>query len=364
MNSLEKQLSSLQADRVVWIHERALDESLLAETKEMLERALGMSVMATPVKGGESVKSFGQVQAFWKDWNDANLTRHSLVICLGGGALSDVVGFAASTYKRGLKVAYIPTTVLGMVDAAWGGKTGINLEGAKNLIGTFHLPEFVHIDAKWLNTLSTREYKAGFAEVAKHHLISAHPQWPRIQSLVKREMGVDDRSANEALEASARVKQGIVEQDPTDQSIRHVLNLGHTVGHAIESWSMTTDKPWLHGEAIALGLRFALFESVNQQLLADKSIHVLERNGGPTIDSRQLSSWLREHIPPPTALPQTGSELWTWMTQDKKNVADRVSDIAIRQNGQLEWPAFWEKSQFEATWSAFLRFTCNDHPTT
>ena len=143
-----------------------------------------------------------------------------------------------------------------------------------------------------------------------------------------------------------------------------MLNLGHTVGHAIESWSMTTDEPWLHGEAVALGLRFALFESTNQRLTVDKSIHVLERNGEPTDPPHQLSSWLREHIPPPTLLPQAGSELWAWMTRDKKNVADRVADIAIREHGQLVWPAFWKKSQFEATWSAFLRFTCNDLRTT
>ena len=362
MNSLEKQLSSLQADRVVWIHERALDELLLAETKLTMERALGMSILKQPITGGESIKTLAQVQAFWKDWNDANLTRHSLVICQGGGALSDVVGFAASTYKRGMKVAYIPTTVLGMVDAAWGGKTGINLEGGKNLIGTFHLPDFVHIEANWLETLSTREYRAGFAEVVKHHLISTHPHWTSIQSLVNRRM--DSAEAGEAFEASAKVKQRIVDQDPTDQSTRHVLNLGHTVGHAIESWSMTTDEPWLHGEAVALGLRFALFESTNQRLTVDKSIHVLERNGEPTDPPHQLSSWLREHIPPPTLLPQAGSELWAWMTRDKKNVADRVADIAIREHGQLVWPAFWKKSQFEATWSAFLRFTCNDLRTT
>ena len=169
--TLIQQLQSIDADRVVWVHEAQLDEGDLSRMRETLQAELVVPLHEMAVEGGETLKTLAQTEQFWGHWSALGVTRRSLILTHGGGALSDAVGFAAATLKRGIAVAHVPTTILGMVDAAWGGKTGINWGHGKNQIGTFHHPEFVHVDATWLKTLPARELRAGLAEMAKHELL-------------------------------------------------------------------------------------------------------------------------------------------------------------------------------------------------
>ena len=214
------------------------------------------------LKAEKALKRWDAMPHLFDAFQAHGLTRSSLVLTCGGGALSDAVGLAAAVWKRGLRVAHMPTTTLAMVDAAWGGKTGINWRGSKNQLGTFTLPEFVHLDARWLVTLPDRERRAGLAEVAKHAMLHAHLGQAHLEDWPSWDTSSDALEAWTAkLEKSAQSKMSVVDADLHERGARAQLNLGHTVGHAVEAHFAATAHPWLHGEAVALGLRFVLFQA-------------------------------------------------------------------------------------------------------
>ncbi len=346
-----QQLNSLNADCVVWVHEARLDEGDLAQMRKVLQDGLSVPLQEMALEGGEALKTLAQVEQLWEHWSALGVTRRSLILTQGGGALSDAVGFAASTYKRGIAVAHVPTTVLGMVDAAWGGKTGINWGHGKNQIGTFHHPAFVHIDATWLKTLPTRELRAGLAEMAKHELLSPASLPIPLSELANLNPSKHSDVWTDWLVASANVKQSIVQSDPDDRESRQALNLGHTVGHALESWSMAQGISCLHGEAVAVGLRFALFEASHEALVLGTSEPLAAMPAPPS----GFQAWLKQAIPLPTELPKDGAALWPWMTQDKKNQGVAVIDLAIRPSDQGLWLGSWGKNTLKATWAKFVR---------
>ena len=193
---------------------------------------------------GECHKTLDGWRALIDAFVEQRLDRDALVIAIGGGATLDLAGFAAATYLRGVRWIAVPTTLLAMVDAAWGGKTGVDLPMAKNLVGAFHPPQEVVVVPDFLRTLPQRETRAGLAEVVKHGVIGD-------VTLLQR-AGRDDPAS--FVEDAARVKREIVERDPLEQGERRVLNLGHTLGHALEQAS---GYALHHGEAVAIGLRAA-----------------------------------------------------------------------------------------------------------
>ena len=202
------------------------------------------------VKSGERSKSFDTCAYLWKALAEHDADRHSLLINLGGGMITDLGGFVASTYKRGIDFINIPTTLLAMVDAAIGGKTGVNLDHLKNQIGTMSSATSVIFDLDYLETLDEKEVKSGFAEVLKHGLIASKDYWENINSK-------DDvlDQAEYMIKGSVSIKSSIVDRDPNEDNIRKHLNFGHTLGHAIESYShKMMERPMLHGEAIAHGM--------------------------------------------------------------------------------------------------------------
>jgi 3-dehydroquinate synthase len=215
------------------------------------------------IKAGEQHKNLQTVQRIWKTLMKHHADRNALLINLGGGTITDLGGFAASTYKRGIKFINIPTTLLAMVDAAIGGKTGIDFGGAKNQIGTFAEAEEVLVKPDFLVTLPQRELLSGLSEMLKYGFIAD-------AKLLEASL---DNYQDYVLRAG-EIKREIVAQDPTEKDLRKVLNFGHTLGHAIESHCLTTDYPLLHGEAVALGMLGALWLSVkqcglNEQVLKD-----------------------------------------------------------------------------------------------
>lgn len=200
-------------------------------------------------QAGEAHKTIDFCIGIWNTLNDFGADRKSLLINLGGGVVTDMGGFIASTYKRGIDFVNIPTTLLAQADASVGGKTGVDLDEQKNMVGTFAIPQAVFIESVFLDTLPAREMLSGFAELLKHGLIADAGLFNQLSQTGYKNIDPD------LVYRSVKIKQNIVAKDPQEQSLRKILNFGHTIGHAFESYSLKHDvKPITHGEAIALGM--------------------------------------------------------------------------------------------------------------
>jgi 3-dehydroquinate synthase len=200
------------------------------------------TIVITP---GEESKSIAQVEQIWKQLFEANATKSDCLIALGGGVVSDLGGFVAALYKRGMNYFIFPTSLMAMTDAALGGKTGVDFLQIKNSIGVFYAPEKIFITAEFLKTLHEREYKNGLAEIYKHAIISDRSLWNDLKS---------DVDEFEMLQKSIAVKARVVNNDFYEKGERKILNFGHTIGHALESYALINKIDLLHGEAIVLGM--------------------------------------------------------------------------------------------------------------
>lgn len=208
---------------------------------------------------GEDHKNLESVTKIWNALEEKGATRKSIVVNIGGGLVTDIGGFAAATFKRGVRFINVPTTLLGAVDAATGGKTGINFNGLKNEIGAFHLPSEVIISAIPLSTLSHNEKISGYAEMLKTALIADAGLY---RSLIDVEDVLSDpHRLEEAMKRCVEIKEDVVAQDPTEKGLRKILNFGHTAGHAFESLAISRHKPLAHGEAVAHGMLVELILS-------------------------------------------------------------------------------------------------------
>jgi 3-dehydroquinate synthase len=227
------------------------------------------------ISAGEEFKNIETCTTLWKFFSEITLDRKALIINLGGGVLSDLGGFVASTYLRGLSYINIPTTLLSMVDASVGGKTGIDLDLLKNQIGLIVNPKMVIIDTHYLNTLPLKEFNSGVAEILKHGLIHSEDYW----YIVTKNTIKNDSLLGSIIHKSILIKKDIVEIDPTEQNLRKTLNFGHTLGHAIESYShLKKDfKPLLHGEALAIGLILACYISHSTLGFPEENLNLLVR---------------------------------------------------------------------------------------
>lgn len=226
--------------------------------------------------GAEDInKNLETISYVWKEMGDRCASRHSLLINIGGGMVTDLGGFAASTFKRGIKYINIPTTLLAMVDASVGGKTGINFNGLKNEIGVFSPAEAVLIDTEFLKTLDTNNILSGYAEILKHGLISDTKHWADLINFDFNE--IDYKKLQKIVETSVKVKENIVDQDPFEEGIRKALNLGHTAGHAFESLALLNKRPILHGYAVAFGIVCELYLSMQRcQFPKDKMYQTIQ----------------------------------------------------------------------------------------
>ena len=220
---------------------------------------------------GEQSKTVAHADVVWSELARAGMTRQDLVVALGGGVVGDLAGFCAATYQRGVRWVGVPTTLVAQVDSAYGGKTGVDLPEAKNYVGAYHQPSAVLVDTATLGTLPAAELAAGYAEVVKTALIAGGELWRQVSS------GAEP-SDPEIILSCARVKLRVVSQDERDAGLRQVLNLGHTVGHAIET--VTGYAQYRHGEAVGLGLLAALRLS-DQPELRDQLAELLAGRGLP-----------------------------------------------------------------------------------
>jgi shikimate kinase / 3-dehydroquinate synthase len=247
-------------------------------TDGVVGRLYGAAPALAPLDGrvaimpGEQSKTIAHAEIVWSELVRAGVTRADVVVALGGGVVGDLAGFCAATFQRGVRYVQVPTSLVAQVDSAYGGKTGVDLEQAKNYVGAYHQPQAVIVDPEVLTTLPPAELAAGYAEVVKTALIAGGRLWDVIRA-------GGDPADPRVIAACARCKLRIVARDERDGSLRQVLNLGHTVGHAIET--VTGYATYRHGEAVALGLLAALRLS-GQGALRDEVAELLRAGGLPT----------------------------------------------------------------------------------
>ncbi|MFP3595456.1 3-dehydroquinate synthase [Chryseobacterium sp. SIMBA_029] len=213
-----------------------------------LETDLSFEILE--IEAGEEMKNIQTANHLWEILTEMQADRKALIINLGGGVITDMGGFVASTYKRGIQFINIPTTLLSMCDASIGGKTGIDLMHFKNMVGTFTFPEQIFIYPQFLDTLPFKEVRSGFAEMLKHGLIADKKHWESLIQIHK----LDVESIIPHIQTSMDIKQDVVEKDFHEKNIRKTLNFGHTIGHAVESLCLEQGNPILHGEAVAMGM--------------------------------------------------------------------------------------------------------------
>jgi 3-dehydroquinate synthase len=271
------------------------------------------------LKPGEKEKNIESLQKIWKHLLDVGADRKSLMINLGGGVIGDIGGFAASTYKRGIDFINIPTTVLSQVDESVGGKTGFDFADIKNLIGTFDQPSVVIIDVETLKTLPEREFISGFAEIIKHGIIKDKNYFEKVTNKNPLDFNEDELIA--IIKESCEIKASVVEKDEKETGFRKLVNFGHTVGHAIEAISLTTDQPLLHGEAISIGI-----------IIESQMAHELGLVSKEDIDTIKTSL---DKAGLPTKIPPFDSnEMIKKMKSDKKNSNGNINFTLIKKIGE------------------------------
>ena len=290
-------------------------------------------------------KTLQSISHVWEELGNGGATRHTLLINIGGGMVTDLGGFAASTFKRGIQYINIPTTLLSMVDASVGGKTGINFNGLKNEIGVFNNASSVILDTQFLQTMDRDNILSGYAEMLKHGLISNEKMWAEL--LTFNVEAPDFGQLQRMVAESVAVKQRIVTEDPTEQGIRKALNLGHTVGHAFESFALRTmgtrtmgtvpsvrsaanyrgtvpsvRTPQLHGYFVAFGLICELYLSA-------------VKCGFPIDKMHQTVSFIKEHYGKMAITCDDYPTLLELMTHDKKNVGSDINFTLLGGIGDI-----------------------------
>ena len=322
---LATEIAECKADRIFILTDETTHRLCLPVVQDY-ECIRGAQEITIPA--GDTNKTLESVTHVWSELQRMGATRHSLLINLGGGMVTDLGAFAASTFKRGISIINIPTTLLSMVDASVGGKTGFNFGGLKNEIGVFNNANCVILDTAFLKTMDEENILSGYAEMLKHGLISTEEHWAELMNF-----DIDNPDLRELgllVAKSVKVKEHIVMEDPTEKGIRKALNLGHTVGHAFESLALQR-QPVLHGYAVAWGLVCELYLSV-------------AKTGFPVEKMRQMTRFIFEHY---GRMPITCDDyptLLELMTHDKKNTGRDINftllggigDIRINQTATKE----------------------------
>ena len=340
-NDLAMALAECERDHIFVL----TDDNTIEKCWPLISNFYGLkNAKIITIPAGDKNKTLDSLAHVWQELAEGGATRHSCLINLGGGMVTDLGGFAASTFKRGMNFINLPTTLLSMVDASVGGKTGINFGGLKNEIGVFNDSKFVILNTEFLATLDKENLLSGYAEMLKHGLISNEDTWAELIGfdLIGGERASEGsylKRLQRMVSDSVKIKENIVEQDPTEKGIRKALNLGHTFGHAFESYSLSSItqhptphiSPLLHGYAVAFGIICELYLSA-------------VKIGFPTEKMRQTVAYIRENYGTLPITCDDYDELISLMTHDKKNTAATINftllagigDIRIDQTATTE----------------------------
>ncbi len=291
------------------------------------------------IGASDANKTLDTLSAVWSALGEGGATRHSRMICLGGGMVTDLGGFAAATFKRGISFINIPTTLLSMVDAAVGGKTGINFNGLKNEIGAFRESDTVIVSTQFLRTLDHENLRSGYAEMLKHALLSDTETWAEH---LRFDLDAPDYRRLQGMVAeSIGVKRRIVAKDPHEKGLRKALNLGHTAGHALESLALEENRPVLHGYAVAWGLVCELYLSCLLQ-------------GFPAEKMRQTVNFVRRYYGVFDFSCKHYDRLYDFMLHDKKNTAGSINFTLLADIGDIRLNCHAGRKDIDAMFD-FLR---------
>jgi len=306
-------LASERYSKIFVFVDRNTGESCLPVFQDLLGDYTEFDLIETDP--GEENKNIDFCIGIWKTLLDFEADRKCLMINLGGGVITDMGGFVASTYKRGIDFINIPTTLLSQVDASVGGKTGIDIDNVKNMVGTFSLPQAVFIETIFLKTLPSRELLSGFAEMIKHGLIADLAYFKQLK-----ETNYNEVSA-EAIYRSVEIKNEVVTEDPLEKGLRKILNYGHTIGHAVETYSLIHDKkPLNHGEAIAIGMVCEAFLSVKNNTLTEQEL-------------AEITQYLLSLYPKYEVKQKSHKDLLQFMQSDKKNEDGQIMFSLLNKIG-------------------------------
>lgn len=285
---------------------------------------------------GEESKDLDICKYIWQTFTENKAGRDSLILNLGGGVVGDLGGFVASIYKRGISYIQIPTTLLAMVDAAIGGKTGVDFMSFKNQLGVFSTAEQIIIWEGFLKSLPKEELRSGFAEALKHSLIADKELWNKLKDI-----HLDSNLSNEIIREAVGIKAKIVEEDPFEKGKRKILNFGHTVGHAIETYFLKKGKPIRHGEAVAVGMICAAFLSNKKSSLPkDEMLEII----------KQIDFYFPRLKMNQDEIPSIIDNL----SQDKKNLGDKNQFVLLERIGKSVWDVEIEKELLEDSLSFYL----------
>lgn len=287
------------------------------------------------IPSGEQSKDLEICTQLWQSLTESNFGRHDLLINLGGGVVSDLGGFVASVYKRGIPFINVPTSLLGMLDAAIGSKNGIDFLGFKNQLGSFAPALRTFVDVNWLHTLPQKEWLNGYAELLKHALI--------YDAMLYKELLLIDAIEKELTAAQIKrgieIKNQIVAQDPLEKGLRKILNFGHTIGHAIEAYYLEAEKPLTHGHAVAIGMLIEAHLS-------------LQLTGLPLSDFQQIKDDILEKFP--LHLPSDKLLIWQLMQQDKKNREGQIRMSLLATIGECKFDQHVEFNEFEQAYDSLI----------
>ena len=296
-----------------------VDENTKLHCLPVLDKVIS-SYTVIETKSGEANKNMATCEIIWQQLIENNADRKTLFVNLGGGVIGDMGGFAASCYKRGVDFINIPTTLLSQVDSSIGGKLGIDFKYGKNLIGLFRNPKAVFISPVFFNTLQQRQFINGWAEIFKHGLIQDQHQWQQYKEMV-----VMHTDINDIVFHSLQIKKAVVEADPFEKGLRKILNFGHTIGHAIETYSLENEKDsLLHGEAIVIGMICEAYLSVKKSGLTESELE-------------EIKTVLLKHFPKHDITAFDTEKLLSIMSIDKKNEGDTILAALLPEIGKCEY---------------------------
>lgn len=320
-HDLAQAIAETEHDRVFVLTDDITQECCLPKVAALLTKHNATTIT---IRHDDTNKTLATLADVWTALQRGGATRHSLVVNLGGGMVTDLGGFAAATFKRGIHFINIPTTLLAMVDAAVGGKTGINFGGLKNEVGAFANARYVIVNTCFLDTLDTANLCSGYAEMLKHSLISNAQMWAEHVNFDI--LQPDLAELQRMVAASIAVKERIVADDPHEHGIRKALNFGHTIGHALEEFSMQQSTPppgaLLHGYAVAFGLIGELYISARKA-------------GFPTARLHQTARFIRENYGAVAFTCDDYPTLLNLMRHDKKNTADTINFTLLHDIGDI-----------------------------
>lgn len=317
LKPLESFLEDKKYSRIFVFTDRNTSEHCLPVFQSMLGDFSNFDLIETDP--GEENKNIDFCIGIWKTLLDFEADRKCLMINLGGGVITDMGGFVASTYKRGIDFINIPTTLLAQVDASVGGKTGIDIDNIKNMVGTFALPQAVFIESDFLKTVPERELLSGFAEMIKHGLILDAAYYTALKEADYKML--DPKLVYE----SVAFKNQVVTEDPLEKGLRKILNFGHTIGHAVESYALSNSKrPLTHGEAIAVGMICEAYLSTKNSNLS-------------TDELDDISNFIKATYPVHFIKPQSFKSILELMKSDKKNEHGQINFSLLESIGKCEF---------------------------